>query len=275
MYVAYIYGVGHPLVLLVMGMIMSLPYVPIFQWMKDAAIIALHLQCPVVYMEPPAPLGAAPEVVLLMPHGFISIESIAAFKQWTVQQNIERSTLFVDKTLHLFVRGANIVFRMFEIDTDILGHTSIDQRMQTQQQTLAVIPGGFGDAVAGSKSEQIVFLGTTSYWIKQCKKHGYALRIFHTYNGSQMIEQSSFALRKRAQLAMRFHLPILLPTTSNKVSSLSVRCLFYPPDSIPTVMGVQEDLVRYTEIDKQSPLFPDPLKVYSVLSPCDLDSETK
>jgi hypothetical protein len=200
-----------------------------------------------------------------MPHGFISLESIAAFKQWTIQQNIERSTVFVDKKLQLFVRGVAVVFRMFEIDNDILVHTSIDQRMRTQQQTLAAMPGGFGDAVAGSKSEQIVFLGTTSYWIKQCKKHGYALRIFHTYNGSQMIEQSSFALRTRAKIASRFHFPILLPIAINKVSSLSVRCLFYPPDAIPTVTGVQEDLVRYTEIDKQSPLFPDPLKVYTIL----------
>jgi hypothetical protein len=266
MSVVYTYGVEHPMVFLVMGVIVSLPNIPIPQWMKDATLTGMHRQFPVVYMEQPAPLGAAPEVVLLMPHGFISLESIAAFKQWTIQQNIGRSTVFVDKKLPLLLRGAAVVFRMFEIDTDVLGHANIDQRMRTQQQTLAAMPGGFGDAVAGSKSEQIVFLGTTSYWIKQCKKHGYALRIFHTYNGSHVIEQSSFALRTRAQIASRFHFPILLPTAINKLSSLSVRCLFYPPDAIPTAAGVREDLVRYTEIDKQSPLFPDPLKVYTILS---------
>jgi len=260
---SHVYGCTYGVTLAML--ILSVPYVHIPQTVIDSVWRTMKRQMPVVYMETPDPLGAAPEVTLLLPHGFLSLEAIAVYTNWILDQKIRDSTVYVDTAVGYTLPGAAVVFKLFGLVSGILKHANIEKQMRAQT-AVAAMPGGFGDAVAGSKQEQIVFLGTTSYWINQCKKHGYALRIFHVYNGSDMIIQSAWGIRTRARIAARYHIPLVLPTAINKVSSLTVRCVHYPPDLIPTVDTVQADLVRYTTIDRQSPLFPDPLKTYTILA---------
>ena len=258
-----VYGYGTCLPLC--ALLLALPHIPMPQRCIDATLAAVKHQLPAVYMEPPAPPGAAPEVILLLPHGLIGLECLAVYKQWLLAQQIHTSMVFIDKLAQVFLPGITVVFRMFAIPNGILKHRNIEQQMQARH-TVAALPGGFGDAVAGTAQEQLVFLGTTSYWLRQCQKHGYALRILHVYNGSDMVQQSAVGLRWRARLAHRFHVPILLPTAINTVSSLVTRCVVYSPEALPTPTGIQRDLERYVALDKLSPIFPAPQRRYTILA---------
>jgi hypothetical protein len=260
-YVCITFGYAHSLPLLMVGM--ALPYAPIPKYVVNDAITSLKRQMRTVFVEPPTPIGCSPEVILMLPHGFISLEALSVYIHWISENKID-STVFVDQAL-CALPGASVVFTMFGLNTDRLKHKNIEYRMK-MQQNVAVMPGGFAESIGGTDSEQIVYLGTVSYWIKQCKKHGYALRVFHVYNGSDMIQQSSVCLQSRVRFAQKYHIPLLLPTAINKISRLVVRCLFYANTGLPTTGDIQSDLVRYTDVDKLSPLFPAPQRKYTILS---------
>jgi hypothetical protein len=229
----------------------------------QSAVTSLHKQITTTYMAPPPPIGTRPEVILLFPHGLLSLEALAVYIHWT-SQNHFKSTVFVDKKLDYACPGACMVFKMFGLSTDLSNHRSIDKKMQGQQ-TVAALPGGFVEAVGGTDETQVLYLGTVAYWLKQCKKHGYSLRIFHVYNGSDFVQQSAMGLETRIMIADRFHLPIILPSSINHVDSLFTRCLYYEHAHLPTTTEIQADLTRYIALDRLSPLFRSRMRKYHMI----------
>lgn len=257
---------GYQYVLPISLLCLSLPYFPIPQALHESLVRHMKHEISVVYLEPPAPIGTkTPEVILLIPHGFMCIEGLTLYAQWIKDKGVA-STIFVDKLLQFIVPGTYAVLNTLALDMEITGHVNIDDHMR-RQQTVAAFPGGFVEAVGYTEDEQILYLGTISYWLKQCKRHRYALRIFHIYNGSDSVSQASVGLQLRAQLAGKKHFPVPIPTSINKVSTLVARCLFYDRHVLPeSTTHVAAEIARFITLDKQDPRFPSPHKTYTLLT---------
>jgi hypothetical protein len=240
------------------------PYIPISSTLSGLIRRLLKQHTTIVFMEPPASVGKTPEVILLIPHGLICVENMSMFIKWSAEIQNMNSTLFVDRQLWLWTPLNIMIMNLTGQSHGISKHTHIDRHMQSTKKHVVAFPGGFAEAVGGTEKEQILSLGTISYWLKQCKRHGYSLRVFHTYNGSDMVLQSSVCLRLRVQLARRFHVPLPLPIRFQTPPARVVRCLFYDNENLPVTSDtVKDDLFRYVEVDKKSPLFPTPLRKYT------------
>jgi hypothetical protein len=262
-YVFYVHGYVYAMTLVICSVLS--PYVPIPLSISRRIDGWIGQTMTILFMEPPAAVGNSPEVVLLIPHGFLCFESFSMFRKWSAEMNMS-STLFLDRLLWRWSPLAIMLLNLMGASHDISRHACIDRYMQATKKHVAAFPGGFAEAVGGTEQEQILSLVTISYWLKQCKRHGYALRVFHTYNGSDMILQSTVCLRFRARLARRFHIPVPLPIRVQSLPSRVVRCLFYDNNDLPVSADtIKEDLLRYVEIDKKSTLFPTPLRTYTTL----------
>jgi hypothetical protein len=256
-----VYGYAYMIPMIIVGN--ALPYLKIPRILQDTVRERLKQETPVVFMEPPTSIGYKPEVILLIPHGFLCVEGLVVYQKWISDNSVD-STLFVDKKLQPILPGCTLVLNVLGLEVGITGHANIDQHMRTRR-TVAAFPGGFIEAVGGTQDEQILYLGTISYWLKMCRRHGFGLRIFHTYNGSEMVTQSAYGMQSRVQIAGKYHIPVVLPTGIKKVTTLVVRCLYY--ETIPeTVDTVVKDIEHYVAIDKKSSLFPVPHRKYTVIT---------
>jgi hypothetical protein len=210
-------------------------------------------------------MATRPEAVLMLPHGSTCLEGFLVAAQWDSSMGVPyRGVLFVDKMLRIMVPAAHALLHLHGLTPVVLSHVHIEQTMK-EQTNLMVFPGGFAEIVGGTDKEQFLNLTLVSYWLKQCRKHGYTLRIIHVYNGSDTILQSSFYAYQRFLIALRYHVPLLMPVSYNHVGRYVARCLVYT--EVPeTVDVISADLTRYVNLDKQSPLFPAKYRKYTMVT---------
>ena len=212
---------------------------------------------------PPVPTDTRERTIcLLFPHGMVSSEQCAVMAD-VVRGRPDPSvhTLLVDRLLYRWMTPLVAAVRLLGGSARVvpLVHASVQRSLTTAPGgcTVFVMPGGFVEAVGYSDACQVLYVRTVSYWLQQCRRHGYRLCVYHAYNGSRAVRQHGFAMGIRTRVAERFHLPLVLPTGFRDVPEVVVRAWAYPVTGLPvcatTVVG---DLLRYARTDRTHPLYP-------------------
>lgn len=207
-----------------------------------------------------------PEVNLLIPHGIFCIEAGAVAHDFAKKHDVTDLVVFID-SIGLLTNPflASFIKLIGCKDAYALKHQNI-QNIMKDKKNIILFPGGFVEAIGCSEEQQYIFTKTYSYWIKQCKKHSYNLRIHNIYNGSDMYQGSSFMMKRRLRLASH-GVPLPMVRTTNRVKELFVRTILYKVDNIPvTTQSIEEDLKHFLTKDRQHPDFPSRQKEYIITS---------
>jgi hypothetical protein len=252
------YGLGHVLSLLLVVYVLQ-EYATLPPPIVKRVLSYIKNHHSIVY------LGTAPSfeddeytIHLCIPHGMMCIEQGALLADLRTQIGEQDVVLFVDKMLYHLQPLARSVIRLMGIPRILpLRHDTIQNCLRRRKQRhVAVLPGGFVETVGYDDTLQTIYTGTIPYWIKMCKQHGYALRVFHMYNGSDLFPQAGYGMPLRTWLATH-KCPIVLPCGIREVSTFVVRTWKYSADALPdTVAQLECDLFRYLRLDQTDHRFP-------------------
>jgi len=167
----------------------------------------------------------------------------------------------------LVARGLYTLSPVASLMTKLVGATAVDTCLHTTIQrilqdrkrghSVCVFPGGFVEAVGGTRTTQYIHTETYGYWLKQSREYNIPLRILHVYNGSAMYPQSDVQIHRRLGYAMQYGLPLVMPTGIRAVRKVLARTWTYEPTAreMVTVGAIEQDLFAYLERDRQHPWF--------------------
>lgn len=242
------------------------PWVPLtdFVWRYISEQHRIH------YMGDDVPvIHDKPTIHLLFPHGMVCVEQMALLVDLMKRQRAAgidtgRNVLMVDKVLYAIQPIAVVILQLgMGLSILPLKHVLIQRHLRSRVGDVFVMPGGFAETVGYTDAVQTIFTGTVGYWTRQCKEHGYNLRISHMYNGSSMIAQSGYGMSFRMWLANTYKIAIVLPTGIRDVEKLVVRTWEYEPEDIPE--NIAGAIQHFITVDRNSPDFPVPSKEYVIL----------
>ena len=223
------------------------------------AIIRSGLEILIV-QEPPTELTyTAREIVLMVPHGLLCVETAAAMSEWISRSQERTYTCFIDQKLYAMSPLASMMTKLVgATSVDTCRHASIQRVLQETDrgESLCVFPGGFVEAVGGTSTTQYIHTATYGYWIKQSQAYNIPLRILHVYNGSAMFPQSAVNIERRLHYARVYQCPVILPVGIRRVQKLLARTWVYQPtESGITVQTIEQDMFSYLALDRKHPAF--------------------
>ena len=191
------------------------------KWIRNNAVSKVH------WFGEYQPLKGK-EIVFLIPHGMFCTEGIIS----CIDKGLHRShTMLIDNKLFYGSPPSILVARAIGSYLSPLNHKSITNLMQYGRSAM-VFPGGFVETTGYNNETYSINTHTYKYWIQQCQKYGYHLRIHFIYNQTDFYKQSSFMTYWRTQIAGKYHIPIILPYYVNKPDTMYARCLYYDNDSL-------------------------------------------
>ena len=168
------------------------------------------------------------EIVFLIPHGMFCIEGIVSCMDKGLHHNY---TALVDKKLFYGSPPTILFMRLIGSYISPLSHKSITNLMQNGRSAI-LFPGGFVETIGYNEKTYSINTNTYGYWIQQCQKYGYSIRIHFIYNQNDFYKQSSFMTHWRTQIAGKYHIPLIMPYYVNKPDTMYARCLYYHSEDL-------------------------------------------
>lgn len=196
------------------------------------------------------------EVLLLVPHGLFTLESLLAhvnkLGNRIKNDSIKPFVLVYDKILYKFSILGRILIRYKGYIPHILDNSNVIDLMKNNEN-ICLFPGGFVEVIGYTDKKIYIYTGTYSYWIKRCKEYGYDLRIQIVYNGTDFYKQSSLFLEARLFIAGKFKLPLILPYAIGNPKILFARQILYKHNELFDIdirNRIEDDIMKYHNMDK-------------------------
>ena len=194
------------------------------------------------------------EILFLIPHGMFCAEGMIT----CIDKGIHLShTMLIDNKFFYSSPTTILVGRALGPYVSPLNHKTVISLMQNGQSAM-VFPGGFVETTGYNEKTYSINTHTYGYWITQCQKYGFSIRIHFVYNQNDLYKQSSFMTHWRTQIAGKYHIPIILPYYVNKPDTMYARCLYYhsgdiSKESVDAIKSkIEMDLKTYYNEDTKN-----------------------
>ena len=152
------------------------------------------------------------EIIFIIPHGALGVASCVLLTTFINENNINLPCyLLADNTLNNFSTMYNALCNMAGVKTEGINNKKILKLLRQKTPSVALMPGGFVEAVSVTKKHYKYYTNTYKYWIKRAIEFDYNIRIIFCLNGANFYPQSDFMLNKRIKLA-KYGIPTVLPT---------------------------------------------------------------
>lgn len=159
------------------------------------------MACPKTFIADPLVLQgekARRRIILLMPHDPQCVSAMYSLPRCAQF----RAVLFVDNGLATFSPGLRLLCRLLGF-RDVIGLTNdnVNVFLETRSEDIVVLPGGFREGAACSRSTTRISCARWLYWVRKAIKYSLDLALRVVEGATQTVQQSDAAWRARHFIA--------------------------------------------------------------------------
>jgi len=180
------------------------------------------------------------EIILVIPHGAFCVAGTILIPTLLKDKMLNSPcVIFVDKILNDNSSIFRAVSRISGVyDSKGLTNDNVIEQFEKGIPSIAVMPGGFVEAVSVTSSNFRYYTNVYKYWIKKSIEYNYNIRILFTLNGAEFYPQPEFAIGLRTALA-KLQIPTVIPSLP-KVPKLYVNQWKYETQTLYSTLKIDE-----------------------------------